>query len=109
MGSVHALPGAGLAVERQGLNMTADEVREAAGGYRRAADQLRELHARGFERAYISKLTHRVVLERAHHDAVVRGEYGRGRPANDAAAPEPRPSSIDREGLRAFLRQKRKQ
>lgn len=40
-------------------------------GYKRAADQLRELHARGFSRAYVRAGV--VVLERPHFEAVCRG------------------------------------
>lgn len=72
-------------VDQPGINLTPEEVKAAAGGYVRGADQLRELHARGFVRAYRSKVTGRVVLERAHHDAVVRGQYGQQ--ATPPAAP----------------------
>jgi hypothetical protein len=53
--------------------LSPEEVRRAAGGYKRAADQLRELHRRGFFRAYRSKVTGEVVLERPHYDAVSAG------------------------------------
>jgi len=39
--------------------------------YKRAADQLRELHDRGFSRAYVRAGV--VVLERPHFEAVCRG------------------------------------
>lgn len=96
MGSVHALPGLPLEpparAERSGLHLDENEVREASGGYRRAADQLKALHARGFVRAYIPTVgKKRVLLERAHHDAVVRGQFGQAEPQQaDAAAPPPR-------------------
>lgn len=61
------------------------EVQKAAGDYKRPADQLRELHRRGFWRAYRSKLTGKVVLERPHYDAVCRGI---GQAANDAHQPK---------------------
>lgn len=70
------------------LTLTEDEVREASGGYTRPADQLRALHQRGFVRAWRSKLTGRVVLERAHYDAVASGQ---GAAANDPRAGRPRP------------------
>jgi hypothetical protein len=106
MGNVHPLPGAPfppLPPSAPGLNLAPDEIREASGGYVRAADQLRALHARGFTRAFISKATHKVVLERAHYEAVTRGQFG-------AAANEPiaRPAAQpDRAGLKAFLSKKK--
>lgn len=42
-------------------------------GYRRATEQLAELHARGFFRAYRNRLG-RVTLERPHYDAVAAGQ-----------------------------------
>lgn len=93
MGTVHAIPGLQLAPARSehaGLHLDEDEVREASGGYRRPADQLKALHARGFVRAYIPSVgKKRVLLERAHHDAVVRGQFGRADPAQPDAAPAP--------------------
>jgi hypothetical protein len=61
------------------------EVEAASGGYQRPADQLRALHARGFYRAYRSKVTGQVVLERPHYDAVCQGAGGA---ANDADRPK---------------------
>jgi hypothetical protein len=58
------------------------EVELAAGGYKRAADQLRELHDRGFYRAYRSKVTGEVVLERPHYDAVSAGLPQAGQPTH---------------------------
>ena len=40
-------------------------------GYRRAAEQLSELHRQGFSRARRDRLG-RVILERAHYDAVAQ-------------------------------------
>lgn len=72
--TVHQLPG--LAGPPASLNLTPAEVQEAAGGYVRPSDQLRVLRDRGFTRAYISTVgAKRVVLERAHYDAVVRGQF----------------------------------
>jgi hypothetical protein len=48
-------------------------------GYHRAAEQLAELHRRGFARAYRNRLG-RVVLERPHYDAVTRGEQVAAKP-----------------------------
>lgn len=42
-------------------------------GYQKATKQLQVLHRRGFHRAFISRAG-RVVLERAHYEAVTRGE-----------------------------------
>lgn len=86
MGSVHTLPGVVPAGPLPGLNLTPEEVQEAAGGYQRPADQLRELHARGFTRATRSKISGKVVLERGHYLAVIAGQFGQveAKPAADA-------------------------
>lgn len=47
--------------------------------YERASKQLAVLHLRGFHRAYIDH-TNRVVLERAHYEAVCQGEVTSARP-----------------------------
>lgn len=41
--------------------------------YEASTKQLQVLHRRGFHRAYISRLGN-VILERAHYEAVTRGE-----------------------------------
>jgi hypothetical protein len=66
-------------------NLTlAREELESITGYRAATRQLAVLHSRGFTRAYICRAGG-VVLERAHYDAVCRGEYGgQHRPAKAA-------------------------
>lgn len=92
-------------IEAHGLNLTPEEVREAAGGYKRPKDQLRELHARGFVRAHIAKVSGRVVLERAHYEAVTRGQFGPA--ANDAAPAGRNPVHANIAGLKAFFKQKR--
>lgn len=105
MSNVVALPGVALP-ERCGLNLTEDEVREAAGGYLRPADQLRELHARGFVRAKVSTVGRkRVILERGHYEAVISGRYGPA-PANDAAGPAG-PKGADIAALKAWNKRKR--
>lgn len=58
--------------------LSAAEV-ERITGYKRAADQLPELHRQGFYRARRSPTTGRIILERAHYDAVCAG----ARPANE--------------------------
>lgn len=54
-----------------GLILTDAEL-EALTGYRRGAEQLAELKRQGFSRARRDRLG-RVIVERAHYDAVVRG------------------------------------
>jgi hypothetical protein len=89
--------------ERLGLNLSAAEVQEAAGGYVYPARQLRELHARGFVLATIGRHG-RVVLPRAHYDAVVSGQFRQApQQEPDRAAPQP-----DREGLRKHFQRNRK-
>lgn len=46
---------------------------EAVTGYKRPADQLKELERQGFYRARHSPTTGQVILERAHYDAVCAG------------------------------------
>lgn len=55
-----------------GITLSPEEL-EAVTGYQQATKQLRVLHTRGFLRAFISRKGG-VVLERAHYDAVARGE-----------------------------------
>lgn len=57
-------------LERRQLTLSRSELAELT-GYRRAADQLRELHAQGFFRARVRGGA--VILERAHYDAVCVG------------------------------------
>jgi hypothetical protein len=49
-------------------------------GYKRAADQLPELHRQGFFRARRSTTTGDVILERAHYDAVCAGQVAQKEP-----------------------------
>ena len=60
------------------LLLTDEEV-VALTGYHQPARQLAELHRQGFSRARRDRLG-RVVLERAHYDAVARGEQSAPRP-----------------------------
>ena len=57
-----------------------DQVERLSGGYKRPSDQLRALHALGYYRARIGKVSREVVLERAHYDAVCAGQ---GAASND--------------------------
>lgn len=52
--------------------LSASEI-EAVTDYKRPADQLAELLRQGFYRARTSPRTGRVILERAHYDAVCAG------------------------------------
>lgn len=99
--TVHPLPGAAWPAIREpatGLNLSQEELVQASGGYRRPADQLRALQALGFTRAFRRAGAGPVILERAHYDAVVRGQFGSPAAANDAArAPLP----PNRDGFKA--------
>jgi hypothetical protein len=63
------------------ITLTADELQSIT-GYRTPTRQLEVLRERGFCRAYIGR--HGVVLERAHYDAVCRGEFGHVQPRKSA-------------------------
>jgi hypothetical protein len=90
------------------LNLSPSEVTDASGGYVRPADQLKALHARGFVRAFRrSDGKGPVILERAHYDAVVRGQFGQQRAANDANAPRA-PLPPNRAGFHAKFGPKKK-
>lgn len=72
------------------LTLTADELRELT-GYSQPAAQLRWLMARGFYRAARSNTTGRVILERAHYEAVCAG-----RATMEAPAPKLRQPTLRR-------------
>jgi hypothetical protein len=55
-----------------GITLSPSELRDLT-GYKRPADQLRELHRLGFFRARRGRVTGEVILERAHVDAVAAG------------------------------------
>ena len=57
--------------------------------------QLAELHRRGYYRAWRSKVTGEVILERSHYDAVARGR-GMETPEPAANRPQVRPPNIRR-------------
>ena len=59
-------------------------------GYRRPCAQLAELHRLGFHRARRAPVSGAVILERAHFEAVARGEAGRQQHA--APTPQLRPA-----------------
>lgn len=52
--------------------LPAEEIQRIT-GYKRPADQLRELKLQGFYRARLAKVTGEVILERPHYDAVASG------------------------------------
>ncbi|MGB3882042.1 MAG: hypothetical protein WA955_15840 [Diaphorobacter nitroreducens] len=54
-------------------------------GYKRAKDQIPELHRQGFFRARQSRSTGAVILERAHYEAVCSGRVA----ANESRTKEP--------------------
>jgi hypothetical protein len=91
---------------RPSLNLSEDEVREAAGGYRSSACQLEELHRRGFVRAYRSGFNGTVVLERAHYEAVTRGFFGLLTAAANEPVERKRPEP-DRAGFMARFGKKK--
>jgi hypothetical protein len=66
------------------LTLTHDELVEVT-SYQRPADQLRELHRRGFTRARRGSAG-QVILERAHYEAVCSGRLA----ANDPSRPRPK-------------------
>jgi hypothetical protein len=66
------------------------ETIERLTGYKRPADQLRELHRQGFYRARRAKVTGEVVLERPHYDAVSMGLQTGTQPANRPQVRPPR-------------------
>ena len=55
------------------LMLNAFEI-QALTGYKQAAKQLAELHRQGYWRARRAPMTGRILLERAHYDAVARGQ-----------------------------------
>lgn len=62
----------------QTITLTPAEL-EHLTGYKQPTQQLNVLHRRGFHRAFMAR-TGGVVLERAHYDAVCRGQQGSTQP-----------------------------
>ncbi len=60
-----------MTVQAPEIALTRSELQRIT-GYRRPAEQLVELHRRGFHRAHRDR-SGQVVLERAHYEAVCRG------------------------------------
>jgi hypothetical protein len=71
------------------LTLTDAELEELTGGLTQPAAQLRRLRERGYYRAWRSKVTGRVVLERAHAEAVQAG-----RDTMKPPAPKLRPPTL---------------
>ena len=69
--------------------LPADEIQRMT-GYKRPADQLRELKRQGFWRARRAKVTGEVILERPHYDAVASG-VDSGQPSHK---PQVRPPQL---------------
>lgn len=63
-------------------DLLSPEAIERLTGYKRPADQLRELHRQGFWRARRAKVTGEVILERPHYDAVATGQQQGSQPAH---------------------------
>ena len=72
--------------EAPSVALTAEELQKLT-GYKLASKQLKELHRQGFHRARLGRAG-KVVLERAHFEAVCRGEV----PTAQAARPKVRPA-----------------
>ncbi len=95
--TVYQLPGTGLSTPdatgpRLSPILSDEELIDASGGYRLPAAQLKALHALGFTRARLSTIGRkRVILDRAHHDAVERGQFGQRAAANEPGERKPMP------------------
>lgn len=63
--------------ERQPIVLSDDEIVEITGGYTQPARQIEELHRQGFVRARRGAASGRVIVERAHYEAVCAGIYGK--------------------------------
>lgn len=72
------------------ITLTAGELRQVTGGKQHARRQLAELHARGFWRARLG-VDGKVVLERAHYEAVCAGALPHTTEARDTSRPQLRP------------------
>lgn len=68
------------------LKLTEEELVDVAGGLTQPRRQLAELRANGFWRARLGR-DGRVVLERAHYQAVCAGALPPGTPARDTGRP----------------------
>lgn len=80
----HAMRAQAPECNAMSIILTDNEVEQIT-GYKRASEQIPELHRQGFYRARRSKTTGDVILERAHYDAICAA----GHAANDHRAREP--------------------
>lgn len=69
------------------ITLTAGELRQVTGGKKHPRRQLAELHARGFWRARLG-VDGKVVLERAHYEAVCAGALPGSVEARDTSRPQ---------------------
>lgn len=72
------------------ITLTAGELRLVTGGKKAPRRQLTELHRMGFWRARLG-VHGKVVLERAHYDAVCAGALPGAAPARDTSRPQLQP------------------
>lgn len=71
------------------LTLTPEEIAEITGGLQLPRCQVKRLQDRGFVRARLER--GKCVLERAHYEAVCRGEFAAGAEKRDTARPQLRP------------------
>lgn len=69
------------------LLLSPDEIRELTGDLTLPRCQVKRLQERGFARARLER--GRVVLERAHYEAVCRGEFAPAASTSDTSRPRP--------------------
>jgi hypothetical protein len=65
--------------------LSGDEISALTGGMMQISAQVRDLHAQGFVRARIKR--GRVILERAHFEAVCAGRFAKAIPEIDTPRP----------------------
>jgi hypothetical protein len=74
------MPMTGASQGSRSITLSEGELRELT-GYKRPADQLRDLHPPGFYRARRSPTAGRSLLERTHHDVVSSGDTANNAPS----------------------------
>lgn len=67
--------------------LTPEEVKAVAGGYEQPRRQLTELRRQGFWRARLG-MDGKVILERAHYEAVCAGAVAPGQERRDTVRPQ---------------------
>lgn len=68
------------------LTLTPGEIADLTGGLQLPRCQVKRLHERGFARARLER--GKVVLERAHYEAVCRGQFAAGAGPRDTPRPQ---------------------